>query len=282
MFKRPFASSVDFTNKRINLLAKARKRLSGTSQQMKKTYSGIVADTYLEYAFGIAPLISDTKAIAEAYARFNHEASGGYIPTRTRVTGKGETTVTANQVTVGQVSSCAIVYKTTLKRETTFGCKYVCGLSTSHFAAFGTNDRLIQLLGFTPGSWIPAIWEVVPWSFLIDYFTNIGDILQASVTSTAGVTWISKSVKTQTKWSSYSPVDPTLTAARVKADGYTVGSGGGSCGSYEAIRTTLVRTVPTTLGLPSFSASLPSEASKYVNMAALLLSRREASSIARF
>jgi hypothetical protein len=41
-----------------------------------------------------------------------------------------------------------------------------------------------DLFGFNPQNFIPAAWELLPWSFLADYFTNIGDILTASIVST--------------------------------------------------------------------------------------------------
>jgi len=50
-----------------------------------------------------------------------------------------------------------------------------------------------DLFGFEPQNFIPAAWELLPWSFLADYFTNIGDILDASVVSTRNLAWVNKS-----------------------------------------------------------------------------------------
>jgi len=49
----------------------------------------------------------------------------------------------------------------------------------------------LALFGFTPSEFLPTAWELLPWSFLVDYFTNIGDIIQAGVTDTSGVIWSS-------------------------------------------------------------------------------------------
>jgi hypothetical protein len=51
------------------------------------------------------------------------------------------------------------------------------------------------LFGFTPSEFIPTAWELLPWSFLIDYFTNIGDILSSAVTQTAPVNFVNKTVR---------------------------------------------------------------------------------------
>lgn len=273
MFGHPFKSLVRLTERRINLLAKARKGLNGTPSQKRDRYGKIVSDTYLEYAFGMVPLISDTKAAAEAFARFNYEKTGNQ-PRRTKVSGRGETSTAVSTPSVAVVPGSMIVYNQTVKQRTNFRCQYVCGLSSSHIADFGSNERLLQLLGFQPLSWIPAVWEVVPYSFLVDYFTNVGDILQASVTNTSGVTWICKTVLTETTMSWTSIVDSGLTKARAEAFGYEAGGGGGgSCGSTVSVRKTMVRTVPAQLTLPSLTVSVPTDAQKYVNMAALLVSK---------
>lgn len=59
-------------------------------------------------------------------------------------------------------------------------------------AATTYTDRFARF-GFTPSEFIPTAWELLPWSFLIDYFTNIGEILSASVTDTSALIWSAKS-----------------------------------------------------------------------------------------
>lgn len=282
-FGHPFKAIVRLTERRINLLAKARKGLSGTEAQKRQKFEKIVADTYLEYAFGLAPLISDTRKIAEALSKFNHESSDefqndeftGHFPRRSKVTGSGTTTkVTSTVDDPSIISSSYLVYKTTTRKVTEYRVRYTVGLNSSQVAAYGTNARLIQILGFDPAKWVPAVWEAVPWSFLVDYFSNVGDILQAGATNTSGVTWISKAVTTRTTLHAYSIIDSTLTYNRIMAFGAYSGGGGGSGGSYVLLRTTFVRTVPAQLSIPSLTVTLPVDAVKYVNMAALLLSRR--------
>lgn len=59
-------------------------------------------------------------------------------------------------------------------------------------AATTARDRFARF-GFTPSEFIPTAWELLPWSFLVDYFANIGEILEAIVTDTSKVIWVSKS-----------------------------------------------------------------------------------------
>jgi hypothetical protein len=50
-------------------------------------------------------------------------------------------------------------------------------------------DKL-RVFGLSPEEFVPTVWELLPWSFLVDYFTNIGDILEAGATDTSTVAWI--------------------------------------------------------------------------------------------
>lgn len=279
-FGHPLESILDLTNRRINRLHLESRGLKGSIAFRKVKVAQIVASTYLEYAFGLAPLISDTRKAAEAVARWQYEKTGEYR-FRSRVTGTGETTIASATTNDPQViSGSYFVFTQRNKFQTDNRCRYTCGLNTSTVAAYGSNDRLLQLLGFDPVKWIPAAWEVVPWSWLLDYVTNIGDILQASATNTTGVTWISKSVSQRSTRRCVTAVDSKLTSDRIKAFGFDSGTGSGTCGDWSILRTTMTRSKPASLGVPPLSFTLPSEwdIKKHANVAAALFARRPSSS----
>lgn len=53
--------------------------------------------------------------------------------------------------------------------------RYQCGL--------GTDDPSTAMrLGFAPEDFVPTLWELLPFSFVVDYFTNIGDVISACST----------------------------------------------------------------------------------------------------
>jgi hypothetical protein len=66
------------------------------------------------------------------------------------------------------------------------------------------------LFGFTPSELVPTAWELLPWSFLVDYFVNVGDVLSSAVTSSANVNFVNKTVIRQVtkggRWL-FDPVD---------------------------------------------------------------------------
>lgn len=106
-------------------------------------------------------------------------------------------------------------------------------------------------------------WELIPWSFLIDYFVNVSDIIQAFCTSTRGVAYVSKS--------------QIMTRGRKQ-----VGSTVATAGTQYKITENVPRVVTSTkrsvvrdgspLGIPSVVFSLPGSSVRYLNIAALIAS----------
>lgn len=63
-------------------------------------------------------------------------------------------------------------------RRNTHSVRYVGGLRTT---SSSPTSYAIRDTGFSLRSFVPTIWELIPYSFLVDYFSNLGDL----VTSTA-------------------------------------------------------------------------------------------------
>jgi hypothetical protein len=149
-------------------------------------WSDIVAGTWLEVSFGWKPLVKDTQDLAETIARFT-------LPdqrrTRVRAFVPGLLGSEINGFASDFAGSTAVGAMVDFRTETTGGIQFICGLRTDGSGPTNQLDRLRSLSGITLENFVPTIWELLPFSFLVDYFVNVGDILNAAFTQTTGVTW---------------------------------------------------------------------------------------------
>ncbi len=175
----------------------------------KKSKEKALADTYLEATFGWSPLIHDCQDFAKALARLNHEKRGKRLRFRAHGAEEGQASKSTGTVTFGFLYADLLVYETAkvdvIYRGFLQGPKFE--------AANPSLDRIISLSGFDLRSFVPTVWELIPYSFLVDYFTNIGDCLQAYSTDTSPVvglwkTEIWESKRTQT----FNPIPATTIA----------------------------------------------------------------------
>jgi len=279
-FGHPAKAIIDLTNRHLNRLQLAAKGLSGSTSFRKVKWKDIVANTLLEYNFGLAPLISDTESAAKALARWQYETTGDFHFRKRIVSRATEEEVqhSHSPAVIPGGSSNWFVMSRTSKKTTKYRVQYVCGLNQSHMADFGSNERLLQILGFDHANWIPAVWEVVPWSWLIDYFANINQILDASVTSTTGVSWSNRTISQETTYELQDNINSDATRARIASFGW-VGGGGGSIGKFVIRRMTVNRIANAQLGVPPLYFKHPFEDGKKIaNMSAALFGRRAQSS----
>lgn len=284
-FGAPFEAITGALDKHLNRLQYEKRRLSGPIAWRRAKMLQIAASTWLETSFGLLPLISDTRSAAEAFARLQYEVTD--LPSlRKRMRTRAETSAT----------SVAAAYPWTFgyyqfvlsqKTETLARAQYVIGLDGEVRAEFGSNERLLQLLGFDHRNFTVAAWEVIPWSWFLDYWANIQQILQAGATGTSRVKWIvlTETLKTTvTRRSKLVSVQPPANQKLISRRTTLIpGSGTDkTCLPNEVkfVRTTLNRTLPATLGVPPLYFKTPFEdLKKMTNMAAVLLARKRESNI---
>lgn len=163
-----------------------RSRLDQYYQRAKKARAGFrnrvskdLANEWLQYKFGVLPLLSDiedgSKALADISAnrrlqtRITGSAKNSWVTSRSAGSGGINTTV----MDYWEVSEYSLQYKY-------YGSMW---LDT------GSPTHIISALGFSPANWLPTAWELIPYSFIIDYFTNIGDLLNSWSYGTMQLNW---------------------------------------------------------------------------------------------
>lgn len=221
----------------------------------------IAADEWLTYQLAIRPLMADVEDIAIAVARMisetRHTIVRGYAKIELRYGESGPWT--ASNYWGGVYTRAATQSVETIYRG---------GLHAAVFDAdFGALAKLQQLVGFDASQFVPTVYELIPGSFVLDYFVNVGELLAFANTDFSDVKWLSRTRRFHTEWLSSSTLF-SRNAAQLK--GWT---GGSELGRTRMSVTTVSRVaaVPSTLSLDAYF-TLPGVASRWATLAALLVS----------
>ena len=239
--------------------AKKRGRGKRTIPEKKKA----VADSWLEYSFGWAPLVSDVSNLANAAA-----ASIAGSMRSFEIKGRGR----AASVNIGPTSGLnwvggLIACSSESERRTT------AETLVYYYGAIDVDidqpGRYSSQFGLTMDNWIPSIWELVPWSFAVDYFTGLGDFLSSITAPWSSFRYIGKSTVTrvtreQTNFRIYDNYTKTPTNYRLVQ---------ATPGESRCINESIVR-VKVTRVTRWPSLRVPGHWSSYVNLAALGIMKR--------
>lgn len=150
-------------------------------------------DLWLQYRFGILPLISDMSEISKILS----EKSEDRIRERYRFYGKASKSITEKY----ESSSPGFIATAHGYTDKIYDSETIIrfGVQTNLIDTASTlQARVLNTLDLTKV--LPAAWELVPWSFLIDYFVNIGDIIGAASESQSILSYsVESNVHTVTK-----------------------------------------------------------------------------------
>lgn len=216
----------------------------------------ILAGTWLEFSFGWTPLLSDIKGAADVIIR-NDSESKGFDTRRYRIAGKGASQVadatyesTFSLPPEGDVQG---FFTVSMNSEKTI--RYIVGESYTTRVPSGSAKRLVELSGFNFAEFIPTAWELVPWSFLIDYFSNIGDVLEAFATPTDNIYFINKTIRTSTVSKLRTRINPIV----ANNPDVSIKFGEYCCGAFDSEIVSFSRSAvsPLNLALPRFQMENP-------------------------
>lgn len=145
------------------------KKIPGTLSS--QTRRRMLTNAYLEATFAWNPLMYDIRGGIEALRRFSAERDFDIK----KVVGYGKVVGTSAPIFgVDQVGNIVLRYQDLTTR--TIQDRIVCGFKIQ---AQQTGSGIFEDFGLLPKDWLPTAWELLPYSFLIDYFTNIGTIIDA-------------------------------------------------------------------------------------------------------
>lgn len=166
MLKSPFKDSIELLKK---IKARKMKYLSKSAWSVTKA----AKNAWLEYRYGWKPLIGDVEKIIDGAAairakKFSHSnrlvARSGHKVEAQR-SDSFDATIYGPMRFIGSVLS-------SYKARADAGVMYAVVPQTS-------GEELAKLLG-TRACDLPAtIWEIIPYSFVVDWFVNVGNWIQA-------------------------------------------------------------------------------------------------------
>lgn len=224
------------------------------SRYNRRDRPSFVRRTWLEYAFGWRPLIADLDRAVDAFY-----ASDVVRPLFEMVSGRGYAENVTDTAHI-QTPIYANIRIRSIKRNTLSSSYKYFGVTSS----YGNGSSNSHSYGFNPVEFVPTLWELMPYSFLVDYFTNIGDILSSWSYRFIGTDWLSSSSR-QTVSSEMVRSVPEV-ADQFPWSNYNLS---GSAGSIKVERTRVNRTRNAVLDLPRFEFRCPGFDSRWVNIVAL-------------
>jgi hypothetical protein len=233
-----------------------------------KDANKVVADTWLEYSFGVRPLLNDVKGAAEALAQLALDPNE-FEPVRAYVEEFRDVSPSdaANFQKVATFNPYRVIYDFSYKAKRGYQCRYIGQVRVSV-----ENPLLMkrELLGFSPEQFVPTIWNLIPYSFLVDYFTNLGDVISAWSFPVSRIAWHNRTVRSlkefETIGSMRVPTNGGL--ANVKIQGWS-----GSPIYVKSYACSFERSAEE-LGLPRVVLEIPGSSNKWMNIGALAFMRR--------
>lgn len=191
-FRKPFKSllsSLLLYNHNLAEIRKASVRIKAKAKRVHAMTKAL-SDAYLEFSFGVKPLMRDTQEAAEALARY---IQGDEI-VHSEVRGFGADSDARSVLSKESLLLASyIMFDEMMKEQSDILVIYRAGVSRKINGPERSVARLQQLTGFDLQQFIPTIWNALPWSFLADYIYNIGDVLEADYVDTSSVRWVNRS-----------------------------------------------------------------------------------------
>jgi hypothetical protein len=169
----------------ISYLGRLKKvnRFRKSPVQLKK----ILTDTYLEFHFGWQPLAADVADLIADAGRFRFPS----YPINAHASQTYGGSTNTRSFAIGFLPSVFHRYRTTDR----YYVRYK-GVVRSNSSASG-QIGLAQSLRLTPENWLPTAWDLLPYSWIADYFVNVGDILQGLSFINSDLVWGCKTTRNE-------------------------------------------------------------------------------------
>lgn len=236
-----------------------------TRRAKRNSLNRIVSETWLEHVFGWSPLISDIKSAGDALNRRLNRFASSY----TRISGSGKQEGASFDVNLLTNGDVWLEYVIRRLHRTSCRVRYVAEIRSVCENPIAADTRLF---GVSWGDVVPTAWELIPYSFLVDYFTNIGDVLNAWSVRKGDIAWCNRTERLR-GWRTLSELrlNKKYTETAV-AQFYAWRSAWLSTSYFRSVREQITRGANQP-GYPDFRLEIPGFSTKWINMSALVAAR---------
>ena len=244
----------------VRTARRIRRRFSSPSKSLKS-----IRDLYLEAQFGWKPILNDVENAVLALKRVENDVK------LWTATGKASTT---SQVVFPPVSAPSTYgcFVGRYKRVNSSSVKYTGQVKVTVSREGGSPDALLEACGFRLAEFVPALWELLPWSWAMDYFSNAGDLVNAAFFDKSKLVWCCKTQFNTSEQTSSWDFDYGRTVADNPATAEATSTGGEFRTNHLEFRRNVADP-----GVPDLVLELPLSGWKIANLLAALTTLRNQS-----
>lgn len=228
----------------------------GRSRRLSpRRHARLISQQWLEFSFGALPLISDIGNAVDVLSRIYKDLPSKYVTATVEREYWGY--VDQKNINLYSLYVPALLIRSAKRK----GGRKLCGSVALRQQRSG--GQLSESAGLTIRDFIPTVYELIPYSFLVDYFTNIGGILEAASFNQADLLWFSSTTFTEdVETYEIQPKRPATAFGAPVISYYVAPS------TYSRQSKTFSRD-SNVLGLPSLAFKIPGNWSKFLNIGAL-------------
>lgn len=160
-------------------------RTRDLSKKQSQAAQRALSDSWLEAQFGWLPLISDIGSGIKAYNQFADRAKQQAVSAS--VSSDPSLTISFATSTSTNLNVRTEIHTSAIQQVRYYGA---VRLKSDSF-----STDLAEEAGFRARDFVPALWEWIPYSFLVDYFSNIGDIVEAASFPRSDMAWSARTFR---------------------------------------------------------------------------------------
>ncbi len=144
--------------------------------------------SWLEFSFGVRPLVADTIDIVKAIVDFSYKRASPVVRGQDHLSLEGGFDALWTYLGyVPVVETRRLGHRSEVYGDTIYG-----RLTAQAVVPLDAANRVRTLLGFSLDEFVPTITELIPYSWLADYFANVTAVLTAATADRSTLSWCSR------------------------------------------------------------------------------------------